>query len=108
MFDFLILLYPFTAFLFVRVALRAFAIWSVQGGKTTLTIGGVSSVMTFHAGYRLYEWAAVLPHWWIAWLITAALAWVIAKNVVSIWKFESIRIAGKRKMPVLDQVVLPE
>lgn len=84
------LLYPFTAFLFIRASIRTFGRWAARPRPMTLIAAVALMSFTMHAGWMLYVWSATLPHWWITPLVTLAFAWIIYKNLRSIWKFPNV------------------
>ena len=83
-------IYPFSAFLAIRGAIRVFSWFAVKPGIALFGLAMALSVLTFHAGWQLFAMTAVSPHWWITPLIAIALAWVAGKNIKGVWKFESV------------------
>lgn len=94
------LLYPFSAFIFIRIAMRCFAAWAAKPHIVKLIFGVLFSSLTIHASWTLFCWTATMPLWWIQWLVFLAFGWIFYKNVTEMWQFNSLRKAANE--PQID------
>lgn len=104
------LLYPFSTFIFIRLALHSFASWAARPRTLLLVMGVVFAAFTFHSAWILFCWTATMPHWWILWLVVFAFAWILFKNLREIWQFKALRkkALGKTSPPPANTVAVDE
>lgn len=85
MIDFVILLYPLTAFIYLRVTIYSIAAWAKRGRAVWLIVGVASMIATIDAAWRLLDMAVVAPMWWLTPLVAVALIYVFAKTTRKSW-----------------------
>lgn len=85
MIDFVILLYPLTAFIYLRVSIFSIAAWAGRGRLLWLFAGVASMIATIDAAWRLVDVAVVAPYWWLTPLVATALIYVFAKTTRTAW-----------------------
>lgn len=85
MIDFVILLYPLTAFIYLRVSIFSIAAWARRGRLLWLFVGVASMIATIDAAWRLGDVAVVAPYWWLTPLVAIALIYVFAKTSRTAW-----------------------
>jgi hypothetical protein len=85
MIDTLTLLYPLSAFIYLRIAVYALARWARNGKVIFLLLGIVAMSGMADAALRLFEFAAITPYWWITPLVAIALLYVFFKTLRTAW-----------------------
>ncbi len=84
--ELLFLLYPLTAFIYLRVALACLTRWARAGHWIWLAAGCLAMAATIDSSLRLFEVAAIAPSWWITPLVGFALVYVFLKTARSKWR----------------------
>jgi hypothetical protein len=85
MIDYVLLLYPLTAFIYLRIAVYSIAAWARNGRLPWLLVGVVAATATVDAGWRLVDVAVIAPYWWLMPLVGFALIYVLLKTTRKVW-----------------------
>ena len=92
--DLLFLLYPMTAFVYLRLALAALARWASRGRWTWLALACLAMAGTIDSAFRLFEVAAIAPYWWVKPLVAFALVYVWFRTAQKHWQKLAIPTAS--------------